>query len=205
MPAPACERTLVVGCAALARELNVVLDQLGAAGAVDVELLPAPLHNTPHLIPERVAAVVDERGADGRRVVVAYGDCGTGGRLDAVLAPRGIPRLAGAHCYEFFTGPEAFRAVADEEPGTFFLTDFLARHFDALVWSGLGLDRHPELRDEYFRHYRRVVLLAQEGDAATEASGRRAAIQLDLEFELRRVGRAPFAAAIGDLLGGHHG
>ncbi len=214
MPAPAPERptqtaraaragrTLVVGCAALARDLRLVLEQLGVAGSVDLELLPAPLHNRPEKIPERVAAVIDERRPDYEHVVVAYADCGTGGVLDAALGSRRVERLPGAHCYEFFAGSNVFAALCAEEPGTFFLTDFLARHFDALVWGGLGLDRHPELRDDYFRHYRRVVFLAQEGDAATESKARRAADRLELEFEIRRIGRGPVANALDDLING---
>ena len=107
-----------------------------------------------------------------------------------------MKRLPGAHCYEFFAGSEFFAQVQDEEPGTFYLTDFLAKHFDSLVWQGLGLDRHPELRDSYFGSYRRVVLLSQSRDPAIEAHGRQAAAMLGLEFEQRHVGLHSFENAI---------
>ena len=112
------------------------------------------------------------------------------------LATRVSTRLPGAHCYEVFAGSEQFAALCDEEPGTFFLTDFLARHFDALVWQGLGLDRHPELRDMYFGNYRRVVLLSQSEDEDVVAAGRRGAELLGLAFEHRHVGRAGLADAV---------
>ena len=109
-----------------------------------------------------MCAVLDGPRSGGYDLLaVAYGDCGTGGRLDAALAERGVARLEGAHCYEFLASARVFEALQDAEPGTFYLTDYLARHFGALVMGGLGLDRHPELRDAYFGHYRRVVHLAQ--------------------------------------------
>src|SRR5262249_33112979 len=133
----------------------------------------------------------------GRPVLVGYADCGTGGSLDALLTEHpGVTRLPGAHCYELFAGSEAFAALHDAEPGTFFLTDFLARHFDALVWSGLGLDRHPELRDIYFGHYRRVVLLSQDADAELLATAKHAAERLELEFEHHPTGRQGLADAV---------
>src|SRR5262249_56609907 len=126
----------------------------------------------------------------------AYADCGTGGALDALLAEfPGVARLPGAHCYEVFAEGETFATLQESELGTFYLTDFLARHFDALVWSGLGLDRHPELRDAYFGAYRRVVLLAQAPDPELIARARAAAARLGLAFEHRATGpdrlRAP--------------
>ena len=200
MSAPGAERTLVVGCAALVRELRAVLDQLGDGSSVELVALPAPLHNRPDRIPAAVAAALDERAGTYDRAVVAYGDCGTGGRLDALLAERGIGRLPGPHCYSFFAGAEVFDALAAEEPGTFYLTDFLARHADALVFGGLGLDRHPELRDAYFGNYVRVVLLSQDDDPELVVAARRTADRLGLAFEHRHVGLAPLAASMGALL-----
>jgi hypothetical protein len=128
---------------------------------------------------------------------VAYADCGTGGALDRWLADRpGVTRLPGAHCYEVFAGGARFTELHDAEPGTFFLTDFLARHFDALVWEGLGLDRHPELRDLYFGNYRRVVLLSQSTDPDVVRSAERAAGRLGLDFEHHHTGRSELATAI---------
>lgn len=200
-PEPAPERTLVVACAALTREIRAVLGQI-VAGPVDVEYLPASLHNRPEQIPGRVEELLRSRAKDYERVVVAYADCGTGGRLDAVLAPHGVGRLPGAHCYEFFAGGEAFAAMHDDEPGTFYLTDFLARHFEQLVVVGLGLDRHPELRDAYFGNYRRVVLLSQSSDPELAVLGASAANRLGLSFEHRHVGRQPFRSSLQSLLRG---
>jgi hypothetical protein len=183
-------RPLVLACGALARDLRVVLAANGLETAIDVEYLPASLHNRPERIVPELRPRLAEARRQGRPVLVAYADCGTGGLLDALLAEHpGVTRLPGAHCYELFAGGEAFAALHDAEPGTFYVTDFLARHFDALVWSGLGLDRHPELRDAYFGHYRRLVHLAQGDDERSSASARAAAERLGLAFERHWTGR----------------
>jgi hypothetical protein len=188
---------VVIGCAALARELRAALDGL----PVELVLLPAPLHNRPEQIPGAVDAALAAHAGDGRRAVVAYADCGTGGLLDPVVARHRAVRLPGAHCYEVVASPAVFAALSAAEPGTFYLTEFLARAFDALVVRGLGLDAHPELRDLYFAHYRRVVLLATEPSAELEALGRRAAERLGLAFAVEVVGDAPFRRALLPLLG----
>jgi hypothetical protein len=130
-------------------------------------------------------------------VFIGYADCGTGGALDALLArhPQ-VARLPGAHCYEFFSGSEQFAAMHAEELGSLFLTDFLAKHFEALLWQGLGLDRHPELRDLYFGNYKRVVLISQTHNADIVAKARAAAERLGLDFEHRHVGLEPFTEAV---------
>jgi Protein of unknown function (DUF1638) len=185
----------MVACGALARELRVVLTQL-ELGDVDVEYLPAPLHNRPQLIPGRVDEVLTAKAADYDRVIVGYGDCGTGGLLEPVLARHGAKRLAGDHCYEFLAGSAVFAELHDAEPGTFYLTDYLALHFDALVWAGLGLDRHPRLRDAYFGNYVRVVLLSQSSDERVLAAATAAAERLQLSFVHRHVGLEPVKLAI---------
>ena len=116
-------------------------------------------------------------------IFVAYADCGTAGGIDRVLAEEGAERLEGAHCYEFFAGRERFAELAMTEPGTFYLTDFLARHFHRFVIGPLGLDRHPELRDAYFGNYRKLVYLSQTEDARLLESARQAAARLGLDFE----------------------
>jgi len=189
------DRLLVIACGALARE---VLDVVGLNSMdwVDVECLPASLHNTPDLIPAAVEERLDAAEGNYRNVFVGYADCGTGGLLDRVLETRGIERLPGAHCYEFYaTGPR-FASLHDREPGTFYLTDFLARHFDRLVWAGLGLDRWPQLRDEYFGHYRRLVYLSQTRSPDLLRRARAAARRLDLGFEHVRVGYGDFASTL---------
>ena len=189
LPAPA-QRVLVVACGALAREMLDILDRAGLDN-VDVACLSAQLHMRPERIAGAVATKIRQRQDGYDRIFVAYADCGTGGALDRVLAEpdlAGIERLPGAHCYELYAGSRAFAELADEEPGTFYLTDFLTRSFDALVIKGLGLDRHPDLLPIYFGNYRRLVYLAQSDDPALVEKARAAADRLDLEFELRRSG-----------------
>ena len=176
-------RALVIACGALAREvLALGLDW------IDVTCLPASLHNRPERIPEAMRAAIRLNRAVYDEIFCLYGDCGTGGALDRVLGEEGVTRIAGAHCYAFFAGEDVFAALAEEEPGTFYLTDFLARHFDALVLKGLGLDRFPQLRDTYFGSYRRVVHLAQFDDPETTAKGRAAAERLGLAYARRFTG-----------------
>jgi uncharacterized protein DUF1638 len=186
-PGPAQPTVLVIGCGALAHEI-VALRRANRWDTLDVQCLSATLHNTP----QRITAAVREkiRASRGRydSIFVAYGDCGTGGELDAMLADEGVERIPGAHCYEFFASPAAFAALADEEPGTFYVTDFLLAHFDRLVIRGLALDRHPELRDQYFGHYRRLVYLAQAPSAERIEAARAKAAQLGLDFVYRRTG-----------------
>jgi hypothetical protein len=188
-------RPLVIACGALATELRAVLADQGLDD-IDVRFLPANLHNRPAAIVPALRALIDAEGDD-RRVFIAYADCGTGGALDAFLAEHpGIERLPGAHCYEFFAGSERFAALHDAEPGTFYLTDFLAKHFDALVWRGLGLDRHPSLLPAYFGNYRRLVLLSQADDPTVLVAARAAAERLGLEFEHEHTGLDRFGGAV---------
>ncbi|HEX2378951.1 MAG TPA: DUF1638 domain-containing protein, partial [Gaiellales bacterium] len=148
------KRVGVIACGALALHVKAIARRRG--WPVDVHPLPPELHNRPERIAPAVAQLADELDGEYDRVVVAYADCGSRGAVDEV----GLPRLRGDHCYDIFAEAEVRRTM-DEEPGTYFLTDFLARTFDHTVWRSLGLDRHPDLRDEYFRNYRRVVYLAQ--------------------------------------------
>ena len=188
---------LVIACGALASELRMVLRAQGLADAVEVTYLPANLHNRPERIVPELEPLLDQAAADDRAVFVAYADCGTGGALDTLLARHpNVSRLPGSHCYEFFTGTEQFAALHEEELGTLFLTDFLAKHFKALLWQGLGLDRHPELLDMYFGNYRRVVLISQTDSETVVTMGRAAAERLGLEFEHRHVGLAPFTDVV---------
>ncbi len=189
-------RPLVIGCGALAVEL-VELTRRAGLPEMDLTCLPASLHNRPERIPGAVGARIRRARAEGyEQIFVAYADCGTGGLLDRVLDAEGIARLEGAHCYEVYAGRAAFAALADEEPGTFYLTDYLARNFDRLVVRGLGLDRHPELLPLYFGNYRRLVFLAQTDDAALTARAEAAAERLGLAFERRLVGLGELRPAI---------
>ena len=184
----AAQPTLVIlACGALARELTAIVARNGLAG-VRIACLPAKLHNRPHLIPELVRRKVQRLRDYGAPIFCAYADCGTGGELDRVLAEEGIERLPGAHCYAFYAGLAAFDALHDEEPGTFYLTDYLTRHFDTLIVKGLGLDRHPELFDDYFRNYRRLVYLAQSPTPDLLGRAERASAFLNLPLVVRDTG-----------------
>ena len=182
---------LLICCGAIAREIVTLVRQNGWRH-MHIQCLPASIHNRPEAIPEAVRAKI--RAARGRfdDILVLFSDCGTGGGLDRVLQEEGVERIGGTHCYEVFAGTDSFARLMEEEPGTFFLTDFLARHFDRLVIGGLGLDRHPELRDRYFANYRRLVYLAQTEDAGIRARAERAAETLELDFEMRFVGHGGY-------------
>jgi len=177
----------VIACGALAHEI-VALREANGWSHLDVQCLPADLHNTPRRITEAVQARIHANRNRYASIFVAYGDCGTGGELDAMLARENVERIPGAHCYEFYTGGAAFAELADEAPGTFYVTDFLLRHFDRLVVRGLGLDRHPELAAQYFGNYRRLVYLAQAPTPDRIAAARAAAARLSLAFEARHTG-----------------
>ena len=188
----AAKRTLVIACGALAREILSLRE--GPLGAFDVTCLPASLHNRPQRIPEALRAKIRANRAAYDEILCLYGDCGTGGELDRVLAEEGVKRIDGPHCYAFYAGLEAFDAMAEEELGTFYLTDFLARHFETLVIAGLGLDRFPHLMGDYFGHYRRLVYLAQTDDPALTLQAEAAAKRLGLAFERRFTGLGGLSA-----------
>jgi hypothetical protein len=186
---------LLIACGALAHEVMAVLRFNGLPG-VDVQCLPAKLHNAPQLIPAAVRAKIHEERAHFERIFVLYGDCGTGGLLDDVLAEEGVERIAGAHCYEFFAGTPAFNELAEEEAGSFYLTDFLARHFERLIMEGLGINRHPELLPLYFGNYQRIVYLAQTESPALRAKAKHAAERLGLAYEYRFTGYGDLQSAV---------
>ena len=178
---------LILACGAIAREVLAVI-RLNGWTHVDVRCLPAKLHNTPKQIAGAVDAKLTELAGRYDRVFVAYADCGTAGALDVVLNKHNIERLPGAHCYGFLAGNDAWDAMQEDEPATFYLTDFLARHFESLVVRGLKLDVHPELVPMMFGNYKRLVYLAQTDNAALRERAEKAATFLGLEFEQRRTG-----------------
>jgi hypothetical protein len=186
-------RTLLIGCGALAREVLVLIQRNGWHH-MELTCLPAKLHNRPEKIPDAVRRKIREGRRTHDRILVLYGDCGTGGRLDEVLAEEGVDRLPGPHCYAFFSGVERFLEQADDDPTCFYVTDYLVRHFETLVIKGLGLDRHPDLLPLYFGNYSKVVYLSQLPDARLERKSKAAALRLGLAYEHRPTGYGELAA-----------
>jgi hypothetical protein len=199
---PDPERVGVIACGAL----SVDIAELAATRGwlVDVHPLPPLLHNRPERIAPAVAELITELRPRYDRLAIAYADCGTYGALDEVCERHGVPRLVGSHCYDVYAGTDTVEALMAAEPGTYLLTDFLVAGFERLVWRELGLDRLPDLREDYFRHYTRVVWLAGHRSADLERAAERAALRLGLPLEIRDVSGADsnLAAALGRLLDG---
>jgi hypothetical protein len=189
---------LIIACGALAREITA-LKRANGWKDIDVQCLPADLHNRPERIVPAVREQIRAHRSEYGTIFIAYADCGTGGLLDALLREENLERLPGAHCYEFFAGSALFAQLQEAEPGTFYLTDFLLRHFDRLVTRGLGLDRHPDLAREYFRHYRKLVYLCQSPSADAETRARQIAQGMGLEFEYRATGYGELGSRLNAL------
>lgn len=191
--------TLVIACGAIAQELVDVL-RLNHLHHVKIQCLPASWHNTPQKITPGVEKLILELKDQYQRILVAYGDCGTGGQLDDVLARHEIERLPGDHCYSFFAGEQVFGHMAEAELGTFYLTDYLLDHFDRLILQELGITRHPELRDSYFGNYTRLMYLCQNNDPTVMAArldqAQAAADTLGLRLEVKTTGLKPFEHAL---------
>ena len=195
MDTPRPQGSLLIACGALAHEF-IALKKANGWHGFDIACLPAELHNRPREIPAAVRARIRRHRGGYERIFIGYGDCGTGGELDRVLREEGVERLPGAHCYQFFAGKETFAELADAEPGTLYLTDFLALRFDDLIYKALGLDRHPELRDAYFANYTRMLYLAQTEDDQLQRKARAAADRLDLKYEYRFCGYGDFGQTL---------
>ena len=176
------EPILVIACGALAREIHELRRHWGWEH-LHLKCIDASLHNRPAQIPGRLRRMIRKHRRSYAEIFVAYADCGTGGGIDRVLEEEGAVRLEGAHCYEFLAGRSRFAELSAAEPGTFYLTDFLARHFDRFVVKPLALDRHPELRDAWFGNYRKLVYLSQTQDARLLEAAVQAAARLELDFE----------------------
>lgn len=195
---------LLIACGALANEIVALRRLNGWGERLHVTCLPAIWHNTPQKIPDGVRKKI-RAGRNSKkydRIYVAYADCGTGGLLDDVLREEGAERIAGPHCYQFYAGTAQFEKLMDEELGSFFLTDYLARHFDRLIWKGFGLDRRPEIKDMVFAHYKKLVFLAQIEDAAMKARAEEIAQRLGLAFEYRVTGYGELAQFMAEAAAG---
>jgi len=190
-------KTALIACGALAREVIALKKKHG--WEVDIFAIPALLHNRPDQIPDAVQKRIHQVEEEHERVIVVYGDCGTGGMLDCLLRKENVQRVAGPHCYEMYADG-TYESLMAEAPGTFFLTDYLVQSFDHLVIEGLGLDRHPELRQDYFKNYTRVVYLAQREDPDLEARAKWAANQLGLSLEIHRTGYGKLETRLKELI-----
>lgn len=197
-PARPQGRVLLIACGALAHEI-VALKRANGWDHLDLTCLPALLHNRPDRIPAAVRTAVEQNRGAYDDIFVVYADCGTGGGLERLCAELGIGMMRGPHCYSFFEGNDTFARRAEDEIDAFYLTDFLVRQFDAFVIRPLGLDRHPELRDAYFGHYRTLVYQAQTDDPALDDRARAAAGRLGLEYERRFTGYGGLAESLSDL------
>lgn len=181
------QRTLLIACGALAREV-VDMIRLNHWTHLGVTCLPAIWHNTPQKIPEGVRQKIRDNRDRYEKILVLYGDCGTGGDLDRVLEEEGAERIDGPHCYAFYSGVEGFNEQADADPTCFYLTDYLVRHFDRLIIQGMGIDRHPELLPMYFGNYTKLVYLAQTEDSGLQTEAEAAAHKIKLDYEYRFTG-----------------
>ena len=186
-PAAQSSPILIIACGALAQEI-VQLQTLNGWNHLHLKCLDAELHNRPHLIAGKLREKIAQHRNEYNNIFVAYADCGSGGEIDRVLEDENIERLPGAHCYSFFAGEQRFKEISEQELGSFYLTDFLAKHFERLVIKGLKLDQHPELRDQYFGSYTRVVYLSQEDNPSVRSLAKNAALFLGLDFEHEHCG-----------------
>ena len=177
--------TLVVACGAIAREI-LAINEILSWDNISIKCLPAIYHNQPEKITPAVIDVVKNNKQKYQKIYVAYADCGTGGMLEKACKDLGVEMIQGPHCYSFFEGNISFAKRLN--PTAFFLTDFLARQFDAFVWSPLGLDKHPELIDAYFGNYTKLVYLAQTNDEVLKKKAAECARKLKLEFEYKLTG-----------------
>ena len=188
-------RLLVIGCGALAEEL-AALKRANQWTTLDIKCLDAALHNRPERIADRLESVLAQHHAEYTNILIAYADCGTGGAVDRVAQRFNAQRLPGAHCYEFYATSPVFAALAEAEPGTFYLTDFLVRHFDRLVIEEMKLDEHPELEEMLFGRYRKVVYLAQGDSSELLDQAERAATRLKLPLEVVTTGYGLLAKTV---------
>ena len=178
---------LIIGCGAIAHEINEII-KLNNWNNVNLQCLNADLHNTPKKLPTKIKETIESNLKEYSKIFLAYADCGTGGLIDSMLKNYDIERLEGAHCYEFYAGSRLFKDLSDREIGTFYLTDFLVKNFKRLIIDGLGISKHPSLKDEYFKNYKNIVYLAQKHDNDLELKAKDCANYLNLEYSVHYTG-----------------
>ena len=181
------DKILILACGALAKEISALI-RLNGWSHLKTRYLPAILHNTPEKITEQLRMILQSSQTKFSKIFIGYADCGTGGKIDSLLDEFDVQRLPGAHCYEFFTGKQTFAEIMEEEIGSYFLTDFLVKAFEKLVWQGMKIDRHPELLPIYFKHYKKLVYLAQSENPELQTQAYEIAGRLGLVYEYRFTG-----------------
>lgn len=189
-------RVRVIACGMIAREILAIRQDLGFEH-IELKCLPAMYHHYPAKIApavEKAIIAAQEDGVD--EIFIGYADCGTGGELDRVCEKYGVQRVAGPHCFSFYSGNERFESQWDDDMTSFFMTDFLARHFETFLVKPLGLDRHPELKDIYFGNYRKMIFIAQTENSDLSAKAEAAAAFLGLHYERRFTGYGDLTAAL---------
>ena len=192
------DKILVIACGALAKEITALI-RMNNWTHLQLRYLPAKLHNEPHNIPQNIRKNLINAQNKFSQIFIGYADCGTGGKLDNLLEEFGVQRLPGAHCYEFFSSNQTFSKMLEEEPGSFFLTDFLVKSFEKLIWQGLKINNHPELLNIYFRHYKRLVYLAQTESQSLQTQAQEIAQSLGLNYLYRFTGYGALTPALSDL------
>ena len=192
------DKILVIACGALAKEITALI-RMNNWTHLQLRYLPAKLHNEPNKIPQNIRKNLITAQNKFSQIFIGYADCGTGGKIDNLLEEFGVQRLPGAHCYEFFSSNQTFSKMLEEEPGSFFLTDFLVKSFEKLIWQGLKINNHPELLNIYFRHYKRLVYLAQTESPALQTQAKEIAQRLELNYFYRFTGYGALSPSLSDL------
>lgn len=193
------EKVRIIACGAIAREVLAIKDANGL-DHIDLKCLPALWHVWPDKIAPAMREAIAEARAEGfGKVFIGYAECGTKGELDKICAEEGIERIAGPHCYAFFTGTEKFLKECEDEFTAFYLTDLITRQFEAFVIEPLKFDKHPELIPMVFGNYEKIVYLAQTEDTALQEKAKWAADYLGLAYEYRYTGMGDLEPALKNI------
>jgi len=192
------DKILLIACGALAKEITALI-KINNWKHLQLRYLPAKLHNQPHKIPQNIRKNLINAKNRFSQIFIGYADCGTGGQLDTLLDEFGVQRLPGAHCYDFFSSAQNFNKLIEDEPGSFFLTDFLVKSFEKLIWQGLKINIHPELLSMYFGNYKRLVYLAQTESKDLQSQAKEIAKKLRLNYFYRFTGYGELTPALSNL------